>query len=46
VHGARNKIVANTVSGSGSIDLLSGDGCGSNKWRGNTYGSSAPDCVK
>jgi parallel beta-helix repeat protein len=47
VHGARNRIVGNTVSGSGAgVDLLSADGCGSNKWRGNTYGASEPDCVR
>jgi parallel beta-helix repeat protein len=46
VHGARNRIVGNTVTGSGAgVDVLSADGCGSNKWRGNTYGTSAPDCV-
>jgi parallel beta-helix repeat protein len=46
VHGARNKILGNTVSGSGAgVDLFSADGCGSNKWRGNTYGAGEPDCV-
>ena len=46
VHGARNRIVGNTVSGSGAgVDLYGADGCGSNKWRGNSYGASAPDCV-
>ena len=43
----KNKILRNVATGNGGDDLEdSGGGCKANRWRKNTFGSRAADCLK
>jgi parallel beta-helix repeat protein len=50
VDGTKNKITGNTASGNiggpDAIDVAGPSGCRRNKWRGNTFGTRFPDCLK
>jgi parallel beta-helix repeat protein len=48
--GAKNQIIGNTATGNvGGPDIIDSNGsagCRKNKWRGNTFGTRSPDCLK
>jgi parallel beta-helix repeat protein len=46
VQGMRNRVVGNTSTGNLAADVYSSASCAVNVYRGNTFGTRSPDCIK